>query len=106
MRAQSSTKHAWRTSSIMAASVAGHGGPMNARLSSLVLVVALVVVPAGAKDKKKSSLPEYVLQATTVRVVVSPDAGEPVDHPMANATPPDSAGKGPVQWGGAPRRVH
>jgi hypothetical protein len=72
---------------------------MNARLSSLVLVVALVVVPAGAKDKKKSSLPEYVLQATTVRVVVSPDAGEPVDHPMANATARDSVEKALMQWG-------
>jgi len=72
---------------------------MNARLSSLVLVVALVVVPAGAKDKKKSSLPEDILRATTVRVVVSPDAGEPVDHPMANATARDSVEKALMQWG-------
>jgi hypothetical protein len=72
---------------------------MNARLSSLVLVVALVVVPAGAKDKKKSSLPEDILRATTVRVVVSPDAGEPIDHPMANATARDSVEKALMQWG-------
>lgn len=72
---------------------------MNARLSSLVLVVALVVVPAGAKDKKKSSLPEDILRATTVRVVVSPDAGEPVDHPMANATARDSVQKALIEWG-------
>src|SRR6202030_1142124 len=53
----------------------------------------------GAKDKKKCSLPEYVLQATTVRVVVSPEAREPVDHPMANTTARDSVEKALMQWG-------
>ena len=59
---------------------------MTARLSSLVLLAALLIVPATAKDKKKVTLPEYVLRATTVRVVVNPDAGEPLDNPMANST--------------------
>ena len=45
---------------------------MTARLSSLFLLAALLAFPASAKDKKKSSLPEYVLRATTVLVVVSP----------------------------------
>ena len=59
---------------------------MTARLSSLVLLAALLAVPANAKDKKKSSLPDYVLRATTVLVVVSPEAGEPLDQPMTNAS--------------------
>jgi hypothetical protein len=72
---------------------------MTARLSSLVLVAALLAVPANAKDKKKSSLPEYVLRATTVRVVIMPDAGEPVDQPMANSTARENVEKALMQWG-------
>lgn len=72
---------------------------MTARLASLFLLAALLAVPAKGKDKKKSSLPEYVLRATTVRVVVSPDAGEPLDHPMANADARDSVEKALLQWG-------
>jgi hypothetical protein len=72
---------------------------MTARLASLFLLTALLAVSANGKDKKKSSLPEYVLRATTVRVVVSPDAGEPLDHPMANANARDSVEKALMQWG-------
>ncbi|MGA8343707.1 MAG: hypothetical protein WB781_17365 [Candidatus Sulfotelmatobacter sp.] len=72
---------------------------MTARLSSLFLLAALLVVPANAKDKKKSSLSDYVLRATTVRVVVSPDAGEPVDEPMINATARDNVEKALMRWG-------
>jgi hypothetical protein len=73
---------------------------MTARLSLLVLLVgALLAVPASAKDKKKSTLPEYVLRATTVLVVVSPDAGEPVNQPMANVIARDNVEKAMMQWG-------
>jgi hypothetical protein len=72
---------------------------MTARLASLFLVTALLAVSAHGKDKKKSSLPEYVLKATTVRVVVSPDAGEPIDHPRANADARESVEKALMQWG-------
>ena len=72
---------------------------MTARLSSLVLFAALLAVPTNAKDKKKSSLPEYVLKATTVLVVVSPDAGEPLDHPMTNASARENVEKALMQWG-------
>jgi hypothetical protein len=72
---------------------------MIARLSSLFLLAALLAVPASAKDKKKSSLPEYVLRATTVLVVVSPEAGEPLNEPRANATARDNVEKALMQWG-------
>ena len=72
---------------------------MISRLSALFLLAALLAVPGSAKDKKKSSLPEYVLRATTVRVVVDPDAGEPVDHPMANAIARDNVEKALMEWG-------
>jgi hypothetical protein len=72
---------------------------MTARLSSLLLLSALLAVSLNAKDKKKSTLPDYVLRATTVRVTVSPDAGEPLDQPMANATARDNVEKALMQWG-------
>ena len=72
---------------------------MIARLSSLILLTALLANPANAKEKKKSTLPEDVLRATTVRVVVSPDTGEPLEHPMANTTARDNVEKALMQWG-------
>lgn len=75
---------------------------MKARLASLFLLaplLAALAVPASAKDKKKSSLPEYVLRATTVLVVVSPGAGEPLDQPMTNATARENVEKALMQWG-------
>jgi len=72
---------------------------MTARRSSLLLLAVLLAVSANAKDKKKSSLPDYVLRATTALVVVRPDAGEPVNQPMANATARESVEKALMQWG-------
>jgi len=72
---------------------------MIARLSFLVLLVSLLALPLRAKDKKKYSLPECVLKAQTVRVVIFPDAGEPIDQPMANATARDNVEKALLQWG-------
>jgi hypothetical protein len=72
---------------------------MTTRLSSLFLLAALLAVPAHGKDKRKSSLPEYVLRATTVFVMVSPGAGEPLDQPMADATARESVEKALTQWG-------
>jgi len=72
---------------------------MTTRVSSLILVVSLLAIPANAKEKKKSTLPEDVLRATTALVVISPDAGEPVNQPMANANARDSVEKALMQWG-------
>ncbi len=72
---------------------------MTARLSALILLATLLALPANAKDKKKQTLPEYVLKATTVLVVVSPEAGEPLDQPMANATARDNVEKALMEWG-------
>jgi hypothetical protein len=72
---------------------------MTARLSCLVLLATLLATPATAKDKKKASLPDYVLKASTVLVVVMPDAGEPIDQPMANSTARENVEKALMQWG-------
>jgi hypothetical protein len=72
---------------------------MTARFCSLGLLAALLVLPANAKDKKKPTLPDYVLRATRVLVVVSPDAGEPLDQPMANTTARENVEKALLEWG-------
>jgi hypothetical protein len=72
---------------------------MTARFSALILLATLLALPANAKDKKKQTLPEYVLRATTVLVVVNPEAGEPLDQPMANATARDNVEKALMEWG-------
>jgi hypothetical protein len=72
---------------------------MIARLCSLVAIASLLTLPAAAKDKKKVSLPEYVLRASTVLVVVSPGAGEPIDQPIANSTARENVEKAFSEWG-------
>jgi hypothetical protein len=72
---------------------------MKARLSFLLPLLALLATQAIAKDKKKSTLPDYVLRAETVRVVIDPDAGEPLDHPTANATARDNVERALEVWG-------
>ena len=70
---------------------------MTTRLAMLALA-ALLVIPATAKDKKKSALPEDVLRAQTVKVVIDPEAGEPLDRPNANATARDNVEKALLEW--------
>lgn len=71
---------------------------MPTRVALLVLAASLVI-PATAKDKKKPVLPEDVLRAQTVRVVIDPQAGEPVDQPNANAIARDNVEKALMEWG-------
>jgi hypothetical protein len=72
---------------------------MTVRVFSLILLATLLAVPADAKAKKKQTLPEYVLKATTVLVVVNPEAGEPLEQPMANATARENVEKALMEWG-------
>lgn len=72
---------------------------MTARLSSLLLLAALTATSLHAKDKNKSTLPDFVLKTSTVLVVVDPDAGEPVDQPSANAIARDNVERALMDWG-------
>jgi hypothetical protein len=71
---------------------------MILRLSSLLIFSALVLSSAAAKDKKPV-IPEDVLRAQTVRVMVDPDAGEPIDQPNANAMARENVEKALMEWG-------
>ena len=73
---------------------------MSVRLVRLALPLLLVTFAiAKDKDKKKAVLPEDVVRAQTVRVVIDPEAGEPLDQPMANSTARDNVEKALMEWG-------
>jgi len=68
-------------------------------LAGLLIVAGVLSAPLSAKDKNKALLPEDILRARTVRVVVDPDAGEPLDQPGANSTARDNVEKALLEWG-------
>jgi len=71
---------------------------MTARLCSLLALAILLITPALAKDKKPV-IPEDILRAQTVLVVVDPDAGEPLNQPNANAMARENVEKALMEWG-------
>lgn len=66
-----------------------------------IIVVALLslVFPTFAKDKKKQALPDIVLNAHRVLVVIYPDAGEPLTDLNANQNARDSVERALMKWG-------
>jgi hypothetical protein len=72
---------------------------MTARLCPLLALGALLITPAIAKDKKKAVLPEDVLRARTVLVVIDPEAGEPLDQPRSNGNARENVEKALTEWG-------
>ena len=71
---------------------------MSSSISIAFLVLVLLHPLADAKNKKKQGLPDYVLNAQTVLVVITPDAGEPVTNPTANSTAQDNVEKALMRW--------
>ena len=66
-----------------------------------VVAVSLVATWAGiasAKKKEKAYLPDFVLKAKTVLVVIMPDAGEPIDDPSANRKAQEEVEKAFLKW--------
>jgi len=72
---------------------------MTARLSTLFPLLLLLITLAPAKDKKKPTFPEDVLRAQTVRVVIDPQAGEPLDRPNTNVVARDNVERALMAWG-------
>jgi hypothetical protein len=73
---------------------------MPVRTPVFLLIVLLAAPPlAQPKNKKKQVLPDYVLKAQTVLVVIQPDAGEPVTNPTANRTAQENVEKALTDWG-------
>jgi hypothetical protein len=65
---------------------------------ALALLVMCCLVAKG-KDKKKILLPDDILQARTVLVVVDPEAGVAIDDPLANRKAQEDVEKALMNWG-------
>ena len=70
---------------------------MSARSVLTGFVILTVVSFSVAKNKQV--LPDYVLQAETVVVVIPPEAGEPITNPTANRTAEENVEKALLRWG-------
>ena len=66
---------------------------------ALFLTLVLWIPLANAKDKKKIVLPDYILKARTVLVVVDPDAGISLQNPNANRIAQEDVEKALMNWG-------
>ena len=73
---------------------------MTSRASIVFLSLFLLFTPQiHAKNKKKQLLPDYVLRAENVMVVIPPDAGEALTNPRENRTAQDDVERAIVKWG-------
>jgi len=71
-------------------------------VGTTAFAVSLVVIWTGmaiAKKKEKAYLPDLVLKAQTVLVVILPNAGEPMDDPFANRKAQEEVEKAFLKWG-------
>jgi hypothetical protein len=67
---------------------------------SILLSLALLLIPVvSANAKDKVLLPADVLNAQTVLVVISPEAGEPLTDPNANRRAQEDVEKALMKWG-------
>ena len=77
------------------------GRKMTRVVGTVTIAVSLLVISAGvasAKKKEKVHLPDYVLNAKTVLVVILPDSGEPMDDPSANRKAQEEVEKAFMKW--------
>ena len=74
---------------------------MTRIVGTATIAVSSLVISAGLASAKKEKvhLPDYVLNAKTVLVVILPDAGEPMDDPSANRKAQEEVEKAFMKWG-------
>jgi len=72
---------------------------MPTRMRVLLSLVLLFTCLAIVEGKKKPTLPPSVLKAHTVIVLIDPDAGIPVNAPLANTTAQEEVEKAITKWG-------
>ena len=71
---------------------------MSSRLSALLCLI-LLTSPSFAKDKKKSTLPAFVLNAQTVAVIVNPGSEVPLGSPGENVSAQSDVERALSKWG-------
>jgi hypothetical protein len=72
---------------------------MRYRWSFALIMAFVCCLVAAGKDKKKILLPNDILDARTVLVVIDPDAGVDVEAPLANRTAQQDVEKALMNWG-------
>jgi hypothetical protein len=72
---------------------------MPRRVTVVLLIALLLSCISLAKKKNKQELPDLVLNAQTVLVVIHPDAGETVTNPIANRTAQENVENALTKWG-------
>lgn len=73
---------------------------MTHRLCILVALICFFAPSATfSKKKEKPVLPEVLLKAQTVAVIIQPDAGEPISDPTANSKAREAVEKALMDWG-------
>ncbi|MGB6835578.1 MAG: hypothetical protein WCA94_14530 [Candidatus Acidiferrum sp.] len=65
-------------------------------LLALVLLFTCLTI---AESKKKATLPAMVVKARTAIVLIDPNAGIPINAPLANTTAQDDVEKAILKWG-------
>lgn len=65
---------------------------------SCCVIACILIVPAGAKDKKPV-VPESVLRAQTIAVVIEPEAGESITNPGENRQAQEAVEAALRKWG-------
>ena len=79
--------------------------PSSRKTATVAMLVAAVtaamalVVSATPKNNDKDSLPDYVLKAETVTVLILPDTPEPLSDPFANRKAQEEVEKAIMRWG-------
>jgi hypothetical protein len=72
---------------------------MGKRVFAVLAVCVLVASGALAKDKKTKELPEYILHARTVSVIIDPAAGQAVEDVHANLMAQQDVMTALASWG-------
>jgi hypothetical protein len=69
------------------------------RISCWTLVLLTGLAVAKDKNKDKGVVPDYVLHARTVQVLISPDASTSLNQPMANTRALEDVSRALEAWG-------
>src|SRR5215467_13008395 len=72
---------------------------MPRRIPFVLLIALFLSCISFAKKKSKQELPDLVLNAQTVLIVIQPDAGEPVNNPTANRAAQENVENAFTKWG-------
>jgi hypothetical protein len=72
---------------------------MRRQMFAVVTAGLLVVTFAGAKNKAEKNVPDYILRAKTVTVMVDPKAGIDLDDPRANQVAQKDVETALLNWG-------